>query len=109
MIVFGLGIQDTAVDVFMLLYRILPPESNGAKYVVRGLGVFQQCTRALEWTMLGGDHFMQRGEVSRLMGIWDIMPWGLLLVGWILTEFDDWVKLRTMWRKFERNVNEKRD
>jgi hypothetical protein len=46
-VVFGLGIQDTAVDVCLLLYRTIPEQSRGGRIIVRGLGVLPEITRAL--------------------------------------------------------------
>ena len=100
LVIFGLGIQDTVVDIFALLYRILTAESKGATILVRGLGVLQECTRALEWLMLGWYLFTQWGEARRLLGPGELMFWGALLAGWVWTEVDDFVKLRAMTRKF---------
>ncbi|KAG0649847.1 hypothetical protein D0Z07_3639 [Hyphodiscus hymeniophilus] len=108
-IVFGLGIQDSVVDVFVLFHRILPTDNRGTRMVVRGLGILQEFTRLLEWSLMGWYLFTQRGEVSRLLGVWEMVFWAFLLAGWVWTEVDDWFKLRSMWKKFGGKVDEKRE
>jgi hypothetical protein len=34
---------------------------------------------------------------------------GLLLIGWGRTEVDDWMKLRSIWKRFGNVVGEKRE
>ena len=109
LVTFGLGIEDTVVDIFVLFYRTLPVEGRAARWLVRGLGVTQELTRALEWAVVGWYLLAQLGEARRLVGTGELIFWGLLLVGWVWTEIDDWVKLRSMWKKFGRKVDEKRE
>ena len=76
---------------------------------MRGLGVLQEITRALEWVVLGCYLFTQYGEARNLMSTGELVFWALLLVGWGWTEVDDWMKLRSMWKKFGKVVREKRE
>ena len=95
--------------MFVLLYRTVDEGSKGGRIAIRGLGVLQEATRALEWVVLWWYFFTQAREAMKLIGIAELLLWVLLLGGWVWTEVDDWVKLRRMWMKFGKVVAAKRE
>jgi hypothetical protein len=101
-IVFGVGLTDSFVDLMVFAYRICSLEKDSSKFLVRVLARGSEIARGVQWIVLWGFILLNLESFAKLLYTWEKFIWVLALAGWVWTEIDDVVKLNAMARNFGR-------
>ena len=78
-IVLGVGLADSVVDMMVLTNRIAPPENRVSPLVDRMLGLKSEAARALQWISLYGFIWTHLAELGRLLEGWKKTAWAITL------------------------------